>query len=134
MTPTRTDDFAARAEQHRPALRAHCYRMTASLEDADDLVQETLLRAWRRQATFEGRAELRAWLYRIATNVCLDKLRRRPQRVTVGHGVEVPWLQPFPDEWLEQVATDEEAPDAAVVANETIELTFMVAIQHLPPR
>jgi RNA polymerase sigma-70 factor (ECF subfamily) len=107
---TATHDFAARAEEHRAALRAHCYRMTASLEEAEDLVQETLLRAWRRQDSFEGRSSLRAWLYRIATNTCIDELRRRPDRVALGGGVEVPWLQPFPDEILEQVAVEDEEP------------------------
>ena len=134
MTTTPTDDFVARAESHRPALRAHCYRMTASLEDAEDLVQETLLRAWRRQDSLHERSLLRPWLYRIATNVCLDALRRQPDRVAIGKGVEVPWLQPFPDEFLDQIAAGEEAPDATVAAKETIELAFLVAIQHLPPR
>ncbi len=134
MTALHEEDFAARAERHRPALRAHCYRMTASLEDAEDLVQETLLRAWRRQDSFEGRSSLRGWLYRIATNACLDALRRRPKPVQLGGGVEVPWLQPFPDELLEQIATDDEEPDSAVIDRETIELAFLVAIQHLPPR
>lgn len=134
MTDVPTDDFAARADRHRPALRAHCYRMTASLEDAEDLVQETMLRAWRHQDSLQEGSSLRPWLYRIATNVCLDSLRRRPERVAIGHGVEVPWLQPFPDAMLDQVADGEEAPDAAIGAAETIELAFLVAIQHLPPR
>jgi len=108
--------------------------MTASLEDAEDLVQETLLRAWRRRDGFEGRSSLRAWLYRIATNACLDELRRRPDRVAIGGGVEVPWLQPFPDEMLEQIVTADEEPDSAVIDRETIELAFLVAVQHLPPR
>ena len=106
--------------------------MTASFEEAEDLVQETLLRAWRGRDSFEGRSALRPWLYRIATNVALDALRRRPRKT--GTGVEVPWLQPYPDEQLDQVATDEEEPGAAVLARETIELMFIVAIQHLPPR
>jgi RNA polymerase sigma-70 factor (ECF subfamily) len=128
------DAFVDRAERHRPALRAHLYRMTASLEEAEDLVQETLLRAWRNRDRFEGRSSLRAWLYRIATNTALDALKRRPHTVAVGRGVEVPWLQPFPDEMLDQIATEEEEPDSAVLARETIELTFLVAVQHLPPR
>ena len=81
-----------------------------------------------------GALLLRAWLYRIATNTGLDALRRRPDRVAVGRGVEVPWLQPFPDELLDRVATDEEEPSLTVLARETIELTFLVAVQHLPPR
>jgi RNA polymerase sigma-70 factor (TIGR02960 family) len=134
MSKSESDDFAARAERHRPALRAHLYRLTASFEEAEDLVQETLLRAWRNRDGFEGRSSLRTWLYRIATNTGLDALRRKPQKVAVGKGVEVPWLQPFPDELLDQVATDEEEPGSTVLARETIELTFLVAVQHLPPR
>jgi RNA polymerase sigma-70 factor, ECF subfamily len=128
------DDFAARADRHRPALLAHLYRMTASLEEAEDLVQETLLRAWRAREQFEGRSSLRSWLYRIATNAALDALKRRPDKVALARGVEVPWLQPFPDDLLDRVATDEEEPGSTVLARETIELTFLVAVQHLPPR
>ena len=123
--------FEALAERHRRELQLHCYRMLGSLEESEDLVQETFLRAWRRRETFEGRATARAWLYRIATNACLDALhkrRRKPQ------GGEVPWLQPYPDELLEGIAEPGAEPDAAVVDKETIELAFMVAIQHLPPR
>jgi RNA polymerase sigma-70 factor (TIGR02960 family) len=134
MSAPDTDDFAARAERHRPALRAHLYRMTASFEEAEDLVQETLLRAWRNHGSFEGRSSLRVWLYRIATNTGLDALRRRPDKVALGKGVEVPWLQPYPDELLDQIASEEEEPGAMVTARETIELAFLVAVQHLPPR
>jgi RNA polymerase sigma-70 factor (ECF subfamily) len=134
MAHRERDDFAARADRHRPALLAHVYRMTASLEDAEDLVQETLLRAWRARHRFEGRSSLRAWLYRIATNAALDALRREPAKVPLSQGVEVPWLQPFPDELLDQIPTDEEEPASTVLARETIELTFLVAVQHLPPR
>jgi RNA polymerase sigma-70 factor (TIGR02960 family) len=129
-----TDDFTAQLEPHRRELQVHLYRMTGSFEDAEDLVQETLLRAWRRRETYEGRASLRAWLYRIATNACLDALAKRPRRITSGAGAEIPWLQPFPDALLDELAADEHGPDAAVVAKETIELAFLVAIQHLPPR
>ena len=92
--------FGALTERHRPELRVHCYRMLGSLTDAEDLVQETLLRAWRGRATYAGRASARAWLYRIATNACLDFLRTHPERVVpVGDGSapppsELPWLQP----------------------------------------
>jgi RNA polymerase sigma-70 factor, ECF subfamily len=130
---TATDDFAAGLEPHRRALQVHCYRMMGSFEDAEDAVQETLLRAWRRRETYAGRASLRAWLYRIATNTCLDALEKRPRRLS-SQGAEVPWLQPFPDALLDELAADEETPDATVVAKETIELAFLVAIQHLPPR
>jgi RNA polymerase sigma-70 factor (ECF subfamily) len=130
--------FAARFERHRGELQAHCYRMLGSLEDSEDLVQETFLRAWRGREGFgaDGRGAFRAWLYRIATNACLDVLRRRPRRV-LPHEVappsdprepipppaDLPWLQPYPDSLVDHV-----------VARETIELAFIAAIQHLPPR
>ena len=125
--------FTARAERHRRELQVHCYRMIGSYEDAEDLVQETLLRAWRRRDTYAGSSTFRAWLYGIATNACLDALRRRPRKLAAG-GVEVPWLQPFPDEALEELIAHEDGPDASLVAKETIELAFLIAIQHLPPR
>jgi RNA polymerase sigma-70 factor, ECF subfamily len=124
--------FGALVERHRGELQVHCYRMLGSLEDSEDMVQETFLRAWRRRGTFEGRSSLRAWLYRIATNACLDALAARPRRAP-GTG-EVPWLQPYPDDLLDRIAPGGDEPDAAVVERETIELAFMVAIQHLPPR
>ena len=123
--------FAEQAERHRRELQIHCYRMTGSLEDSEDLTQETFMRAWKGREGFEGRSSFRAWLYRIATNACLDALRRRP-RSPAASG-EVPWLQPFPDRLLEEAAPSEDEPDAAVSSKETIELAFMVAIQHLPP-
>ena len=126
--------FSELAERYRPEMRVHCYRMLGSFEDSEDAVQETLLRAWRRRETFEGRSTFRAWLYRIATNACLDALGRRERRLQVATGPEVPWLQPFPDHLLEEIPADDDEPDAAVVAKETIELAFMTAIQHLPPR
>jgi RNA polymerase sigma-70 factor (ECF subfamily) len=141
--------FAALCERHRGELQVHCYRMLGSYEDAEDLVQETFLRAWRRRASFgaDGRFAFRAWLYRIATNACLDVLRSRPRRVEppelTGAGdptappsppVELPWLQPYPDRLLELAAPAREEPGAVAVARETIELAFIAAIQHLPPR
>ncbi len=125
--------FAALAERHRRELHVHCYRMLGSTEDAEDIVQETFLRAWRKRASYQGRATFRAWLYRIATNACLDLLDRRP-RVPSGPGFEVTWLQPYPDRLLDLPAPAEREPDAEVVERETIELAFLVAIQHLPPR
>jgi RNA polymerase sigma-70 factor (ECF subfamily) len=122
--------FAVEVEGHRRELQVHCYRMVGSLQDAEDLVQETFLRAWRKRDTFQGRSTFRAWLYRIATNACLDFLERHPR---VANG-EVYWLQPFPDRMLETAAPTDAEPDAAVVAKETIELAFLVAIQHLPPK
>jgi RNA polymerase sigma-70 factor (ECF subfamily) len=123
--------FSELVARHRRELQVHCYRMLGSLDDAEDLMQETFLRAWRRRESFQGRASFRAWLYRIATNACLDTLQRRPRTAS---GQEVPWLQPYPDELLEGVAPSADEPDAVLVARETIELAFMVAIQHLPPR
>jgi RNA polymerase sigma-70 factor, ECF subfamily len=135
LTAARSGDqaaFAALAEPHRRELHVHCYRMLGSFTDAEDMVQETLLRAWRRRETYAGRSTFRAWLYRIATNACLDHLQRHPRRP--GGDGEVTWLQPFPDRLLEQAAPSDAEPDAVVVARETIELAFLVAVQHLPPR
>jgi RNA polymerase sigma-70 factor, ECF subfamily len=141
--------FGDLAERHRRELQVHCYRMLGSYDESEDLVQETFLRAWRRRETFEGRSTFRAWLYRIATNACLDFLDRHPRAPrpyadppTVGSAdaprpQRLPWLQPFPDRLLDAVepaAPGESEPDAVVVEKETIELAFLVAIQHLPPR
>src|SRR3954447_4699395 len=123
--------FGARVERHRRELHMHCYRMLGSFEESEDLVQETFLRAWRRRETYAGRASVRAWLYRIATNACLDALDKRP-RVPTADG-EVLWLQPYPDSLLAELPCDEDGPEDAVVAKETIELTFLTAIQHLAP-
>jgi RNA polymerase sigma-70 factor (ECF subfamily) len=128
-------EFAALAERHRRELHVHCYRMLASFDEAEDAVQETFLRAWKARATFVGGTLFRAWLYRIATNVCLDLIRRRSRRVTaLGTFVEVPWLQPYPDRLLDEVAPSEDEPDAVVVERETISLAFLAAMQVLPPR
>src|SRR5881275_382246 len=123
-------------EQHRRELTAYCYRMLASPFEAEDAVQDTLLRAWRSLDRFEGRAALRSWLYRIATNVCLDMLKGRERRARpmdlgpsgepVAENVrelsEVTWIEPTPD------------PAEATVERETIRLAFVAALQHLPPR
>ncbi|TME33622.1 MAG: sigma-70 family RNA polymerase sigma factor [Chloroflexi bacterium] len=146
--------FTALVERYRDQLQVHCYRMLGSFDDSEDLVQETLLRAWRSRATFEGRSLLRTWLYRIATNACLNALERAPRRVLPQDVVqpvsattdtsearaeppyapEVPWLQPYPDSRLEPPAPSETEPEASVVSRETIELAFLAALQHLPPR
>jgi RNA polymerase sigma-70 factor (ECF subfamily) len=130
--------FADLVEPHRRELQVHCYRMLGSLEDSEDVVQETFLRAWRNRTSFEGRSSFRAWLYRIATNACLDALQRRPRQVVPHEATpplaEVPWLQPYPDELLHGVAPPDDEPEAEVVARETIELAFIAAIQLLPPR
>jgi RNA polymerase sigma-70 factor (ECF subfamily) len=142
--------FEALCEPHRKELIAHCYRMLGSLQDAEDMVQETWLRAWRRLETYEGRAPFRAWLYKIATNACLDALKRRaserqagralPQALRAasdpGEPIQPPvlepiWLEPFPDELL----PDREAgPEARYHAYESITLAFMTALQELPGR
>jgi RNA polymerase sigma-70 factor (ECF subfamily) len=141
--------FSQLVDRYRPELQVHCYRMLGSFEDSEDLVQETFLRAWRKRASFSirGAFSFRAWLYRIATNACLDVLRSRPRRVLppqvaaaadpaapLSPPAELPWLQPYPDRLLEPVAPAEDEPGAVVVARETIELAFIAAIQHLPPR
>jgi RNA polymerase sigma-70 factor (ECF subfamily) len=139
--------FVGLVERYRRELQLHCYRMLGSLEDAEDMVQETVLRAWRRRDGFEGRSSFRAWLYRIATNACLDLLERRPSRVlardvapagdpelVLPSASELPWLDPYPDLLLEGVATAQDDPEAAAVSKETIELAFLAAIQHLAPR
>jgi RNA polymerase sigma-70 factor (ECF subfamily) len=139
--------FSTLVEQHRAELRVHCYRMLGSLDEAEDLVQETFLRAWRHREAFQGRSTFRAWLYRIATNACLDALEHRDRRVLPHHladpsdpGVaprprtDVAWLQPFPDRLWEPAAPADTQPEAMAVSRETIELAFLAAIQHLPPR
>ncbi|MBO0707461.1 MAG: sigma-70 family RNA polymerase sigma factor [Candidatus Dormibacteraeota bacterium] len=141
------EDFSRLFERHQGELRLHCYRMLGSLADAEDLVQDTFLRAWRYRHSFSARSTFRAWLYRIATNACLDFLRDRPRRVlpydvappadpegSMPAPLERPWLEPCPDRWLDAAAPGEEGPEAVVVAKETVELAFLAAIQHLPPR
>jgi RNA polymerase sigma-70 factor (ECF subfamily) len=134
-------DFESVVERHRREIQVHCYRMLGSLGDAEDLTQETFLRAWKGRDGFEGRASVRTWLYRIATNACLDALARRPRRMLPDQlgpsgepagplaAVDRPWLEPCPDRLL-----DLETPDAVVVERETIELAYLAAVQYLPPR
>jgi RNA polymerase sigma-70 factor (ECF subfamily) len=123
--------FTAAAERHRRELSVHCYRMLASFDDAEDAVQETLLRAWRAWASVDGGTLLRAWLYRIATNVCLDMLRAKARRPVAARSfAEVPWLTPYPDRLLDESPS----PDVVAVERETIELAFLAALQVLPPR
>jgi RNA polymerase sigma-70 factor (ECF subfamily) len=130
-----TIDFNTAVEHHRRELHVHCYRMLGSFEEAEDLVQETFLRAWRHRESFEGGPGFRAWLYRIATNACLDHIRRKGRRAEeVSSFAEIPWLQPYPDRLLDEVAPRADEPDAVVVARETIELTFIALIQLLPAR
>ncbi len=134
---------------YRRELLVHCYRMLGSLDDADDAVQETLVKAWRALAGFEGRSTVRAWLYRIATNACLDALDHRARRILPmaivapadpsqapeQDDADLPWLQPYPDARLDPVDPDPLAdPAAAVVRREHIELAVIAAVQYLPPR
>ncbi|WP_410593709.1 RNA polymerase subunit sigma-70 [Amycolatopsis sp. lyj-23] len=120
--------FALITERHRRELQVHCYRMLANYEDAQDMTQETFLRAWHKRESFKGHAALRTWLYRIATNACLDFLGKRTPVPSALPGSELPHLQPYPDRMLP------EDPQESVVARETVELAFIVAVQHLPPR
>jgi RNA polymerase sigma-70 factor, ECF subfamily len=137
------DGFPEATDPYRRELLAHCYRMTGSVHDAEDLVQETYLRAWRAYHGFEGRSSVRTWLYRIATNVCLTALegqQRRPMPTGLGapasdaskpveENGEIPWLEPMPDGVLE--AGD---PAAVVADRDSIRLAFVAALQHLPAR
>jgi RNA polymerase sigma-70 factor (ECF subfamily) len=127
--------FAALAERYRRELHVHCYRMLGSLDDAEDAVQETFLRAWRGREGFDGSGLFRAWLYRIASNVCLDMIRRSSHQARVLRSfAEVPWLQPYPDRLLAEAAAPAGQPDTAAIERETIELAFVAALQVLPPR
>jgi RNA polymerase sigma-70 factor (ECF subfamily) len=136
--------FRALAEPHRRELQLHCYRILGSVHDAEDMVQETFLAAWRSLEAFEGRASVRSWLYRIATNRCLNALRarsRRPREVPAmadplrpTRRTEPVWLDPYPDVLLEDLPDREAGPAARYEARESIELSFIVALQHLPPR
>ncbi len=133
--PTTEAAFSELAERHRRELHVHCYRMLGNFEEAEDLVQETLLRAWRGREGLEHEQWFRAWAYKIATNACLDAIKRSGRRVpSLGSPKDVPWLQPYPDRLLEQAAPAADEPDAAVIGRETIELTFLAVIQLLPPR
>jgi RNA polymerase sigma-70 factor (TIGR02960 family) len=147
LTRARSGDeqaFRELTEPHRRELQVHCYRVLGSVQDAEDLVQETLVAAWRGLDGFEGRSSVRAWLYRIATNRCLNALRdtsRRPQRV-VAPPVDLPeptrraepvWLQPYPDVLLADLPDQAPGPESRYETRESIELAFIVALQHLPP-
>jgi RNA polymerase sigma-70 factor, ECF subfamily len=144
-TGTHTSEaFSAIVEDHRPELHAHCYRMLGSVHDAEDALQDTLLRAWRGLPAFAGRSSLRSWLYRIATNACLDLIARRSKRVLpVDYGPptdpfdgageplgESIWLEPYPDDALE-LADGFAAPDARFEQREAVELAFVASLQHL---
>jgi RNA polymerase sigma-70 factor, ECF subfamily len=137
------DAFRQLVEPHRRELHAHCYRMLGSVDDADDALQDALLRAWRGLPRFEGRSSLRSWLYRITINACLDVISRRPKRVLpMDHGpaagrnddlgeplTESVWLEPYADDQLEG---GHAAPEARYEQRESVELAFIAALQHLP--
>ncbi|TDD68289.1 sigma-70 family RNA polymerase sigma factor [Actinomadura rubrisoli] len=144
-TTDKDHDFQSLADPYRRELMAHCYRMLGSIHDAEDLVQETYLRAWKSYGAFEGRSSLRTWLYRIATNVCLTAIDQRgnrpmpsglgapsdePERPVVA-SPEVPWLEPAPDALLGADASD---PATIVAARESTRLAFVAALQHLPAK
>jgi RNA polymerase sigma-70 factor (TIGR02960 family) len=140
------DAFRALTEPHRRELQVHCYRMLGSLQDAEDALQGTLLAAWQGLEAFEGRASIRTWLYRIATNQCLDALRatrRRPAKAWDVPGIappeptrlgEVAWLEPFPDALLEDALGVPLGPEARYEQTESISIAFVTALQVLPPR
>ncbi len=136
--------FERLIEPHRRELHAHCYRMLGSVHDAEDALQEAMLRSWRGLARFEERSSLRSWLYRIATNASLDALERRPKRVlpvefppadpSVGPGeplLESVWIEPYPDEAM-GIEDGYAAPEARYELRESVELAFIAALQHLP--
>ncbi len=139
--------FERLLEPYRGELHAHCYRMLGSVHDAEDALQETLVRAWRGLAKFEHQSALRSWLYRIATNTCLDAIARRPKRVLpIDYGpsadphdgpgeplVESVWLEPYPDETM-GIEDGFAGPEARYEQRESVELAFIAALQHLPPR
>jgi RNA polymerase sigma-70 factor (ECF subfamily) len=143
--PANQTEFGKLVQPYQHELQVHCYRMLGSLQDAEDLVQETLLRAWQKLETYEGRASFRAWLYKIATNACLDALDRRPRRVLPQARqpasdptappappiTEPIWLEPIPDELIADVET---SPEARYDARESITLAFLAALQVLPAR
>ncbi|MDR3578127.1 MAG: sigma-70 family RNA polymerase sigma factor [Anaerolineaceae bacterium] len=139
------EEFGALVETHQRELRAHCYRMLGSVQEADEMVQETFWRAWDRRETFEGRSSMRAWLYKIATNLCIDTLRQRPRRglpITrapvaspdepIPASIDEPiWLEPFP---FDLPGPEDDNPEAKYTSKESIQLAFLASLHLLPPQ
>jgi RNA polymerase sigma-70 factor (TIGR02960 family) len=143
MEVTEERAYAEQVEQYRRELLVHCYRMLGSIQDAEDVLQETMLAAWRGLSGFENRSSLRTWLYRIATNRCLNFLRDAARRPLPEHDIAFPeptrvgeplWLEPYPDVLLDGVPDQAPGPDARYESREAISLAFVTAVQHLPPR
>jgi RNA polymerase sigma-70 factor (ECF subfamily) len=132
-----TDESAAiaRLERHRRELHVHCYRMLGSFDDADDLVRETLKRAWHQRERLDTGPWLRAWLYRIATNACLEAIEQSSRRAPSSSPItDRPWLQPYPDRLLDEISSGDAESDAVAVARDTIGLAYIAALQLLAPR
>ncbi len=137
--------FGTLAESHRRELRTHCYRMLGSIQEADEMVQETFLRAWNRRETYEGRSTFRTWLYKISSNLCIDALRKRPRRSLpiaredestleqpIPPSINEPiWLDPYP---FDMPAPDDANPEARYSMSESIRLAFLTSLHLLPPR
>ena len=149
LFPAGWDAFAQTTEPYRRQIKVHCYRMLGSLADAEDLTQETFLKAWNAFDGFEGRGSLKAWLYQIATRLCLDTIRQRKRRPRIlpesefspatgmpdGQPlIDTVWLEPYPDAQLEEIADDSPSPEARYENHEAIRLAFVAAIQYLPAR
>jgi RNA polymerase sigma-70 factor, ECF subfamily len=137
---TGATDFDELVRRYRRELHVYCYRMLGSFDEAEDHVQEVFLRAWRSWDRFQGHASPRTWLYRVAANACLDTLRRDARRAVpapAGPGPSVaamPWVQPYPDSLLDELAAGQPGPEAVAVSRETMSLAFLAAVQLLPPR
>ena len=146
VTSRDASEFTSLVEPHRRELHLHCYRLLGSLQDAEDMVQETMLRAWQHFDTFRGESSLRTWLYRIATNACLDALKKNrssrtlppkvapeadPLQPLASPWAETAWLEPYPDSWLAEATED---PAARYSRRESVSLAFLTVLQLLPPR